>query len=405
MKILFTTPIIEHPAAGGPQLRIENSIKALAIISELHVIARNYKKNIGGNDAIRFYNKYACDFSFAPSVKKLSSNRYIRKIQKIFRSFLLSELQRDANYILQIAKQNNINTVWFGYGNISYDLIKLIKKLNPSLNLICDTDSVWSRFLLRELPYEKDKKRAAQIKAAGEAKEKEEQEWVDLCDITTAVSDVDLNYYSNIATDKSKIMLFSNVIDLDTYSNHPKKPVEFKSPNLYLAGSFGPKSAMDKAARWFIDDIFPLVKKEIPSIHFYIVGSGSKETLSDIKDSNISILGKLPSVLPYLCYADVSLVPLKFESGTRFKIMEAAACNIPIVSTTLGAEGIPVEHEKSILIADSEEEFSNSIIKIIEDKKFSENIAKNCYSLIEQNNSITSLVNEAEKIVERLNND
>jgi glycosyltransferase involved in cell wall biosynthesis len=402
MKILFTSPILEHPPAGGPQLRIENSIKALSKVSELFIISRNAEYLMGGKDATEFYTSFTRNFSFGPSIIGLSANKYIRKVQRVYRRLFTSGLLADAQYIVKIAKENNINIIWFGYGNISYDLIKLVKKLEPEFKIICDTDSVWSRFVLRELPYETDPKRIEKIKSDGTAKELEEADWVNVCDVTTAVSDVDLNYYSNLAADKSKVMLFSNVIDLETYKNLPSKPEGFKKPSVYLAGTFGPKSAMDKAARWFIEDIYPLVKKEIPDIHFYIVGNGSKQTLSDIEDDSISIMGKMPSVLPYLCNTDVSLVPLRFESGTRFKIMEAAACKIPIVSTTLGAEGIPVEHGKDILIADEPQQFANAIINLIKDKRYATKIADNCYSLISRYNSVDSLCQEAKKIIERL---
>ncbi len=403
MKILFTSPIIEHPAAGGPQLRIENSIKALSKVSELYVVSRSTKRNTGGEQAINFYTSFVKHFSLAPSVDNLSLNRYVNKLQRIFRFIFKSEIVQDAEYLLNIVDKERIKIIWFGFGNISFDLIKIIKEARPDLKVVCDTDSVWSRFVLRELPYEKDEKRIAKIKADGLAKEKEEQEWVNLCDITTAVSEVDADYYKNLANDKSKIMLFSNVIDMNNYTQKISKPENFKTPNIYLAGTFGPKSAMDKAARWFIDDIYPIIKKEIPEIHFYIIGNGSKETLFDIKDDSISILGKVKSVLPYLTNADVSLVPLKFESGTRFKIMEAAACKIPIVSTELGAEGIPVTDGVDILIADDAKEFAQAVIKILKDKELSQRIAENCFNLVTANNSVDSLIIEAKEILKRLN--
>ena len=403
MKILYTSPIIEYPAAGGPQLRIENSIKALSKVSDLYVVSRSTKRNIGGEEAIKFYTSLVKHFSLAPSVDNLSLNRYINKLQRIFRFLFKSAIVKDAEYLLNIVDKERIKIIWFGFGNISFDLIKIIKEARPDLNVVCDTDSVWSRFVLRELPYEKDENRIAKIKADGLAKEKEEQEWVNLCDITTAVSEVDADYYKNLANDKSKIMLFSNVIDMNNYTQKIPKPENFKTPNIYLAGTFGPKSAMDKAARWFIEDIYPIVKKEIPEIHFYIIGSGSKETLSDIKDTSISILGKVKSVLPYLTNADVSLVPLKFESGTRFKIMEAAACKIPIVSTELGAEGIPVTDGVDILIADDAKEFAQAVIKILKDKELSKRIGENCFNLISANNSVDSLISEAKEILKRLN--
>jgi len=159
---------------------------------------------------------------------------------------------------------------------------------------------------------------------------------------------------------------------------------------------------MDKATRWVIERVLPVVKKEIPEIHFYIVGAGSDHTLSDINDPSITITGKLDSVLPYLCNADVSLVPLKFESGTRFKILEAGACNIPVVSTTLGAEGIPLTDQKDVLIAEEPEEFANSVIRIIRDKEYAGYVASNCRTLVEQRYSINRLAEEAKDILDYL---
>jgi glycosyltransferase involved in cell wall biosynthesis len=171
---------------------------------------------------------------------------------------------------------------------------------------------------------------------------------------------------------------------------------------MYLAGTFWSKSPMEEAARWTIEEVLPIIKKTYPDIHFYIIGQGSDKILSDIKDENITVTGKLKSVLPYLCNSDVSLVPLMFESGTRFKILEAAACGIPIVSTVLGAEGINITNGQNILIADESQEFADAVLKILSDKAFAEELALNCKKFIQKNYSIEKLVNEAEEIIEYL---
>ncbi|HEY3375026.1 MAG TPA: glycosyltransferase family 4 protein [Candidatus Aquicultor sp.] len=397
MKVLFTTPILEHPAAGGPQLRIENSIKALSRVSELYVVSRISRHYIGGVEAERFYRKYSKEFMYAPSAVEFHNNRYIRLMQRAYRKLFGNK--GDAQFIVDFIRKNDIDAIWFGYGNISFPLIKEIKQIMPDLKLVCDTDSVWSRFVLRELPYESDPTRKAEIEKAGREKEQEEKEWVNLCEVTTAVSEIDADYYRGLAIDPSRIRIFSNVIDLNSYKATQVPPAEFKKPCMYLAGSFGPKSAMDKAARWVIEHVLPIVRKSIPNIHFYIVGRGSKETLGDVKDPDITITGKLPSVLPYLFNADVALVPLKFESGTRFKIMEAGTCGIPIVSTTLGAEGIPVTDGQDIIIADTPEEFASGIIKIIQNKELGEKLAQECMNLIQERYSVESLAQEAKEIL------
>jgi glycosyltransferase involved in cell wall biosynthesis len=404
MKILFTTPVLEHPAAGGPQLRVENSIIALNRVSELHVLSRVDKKSLGGDAAEKFFREHCREFVYLPSITGLSNNLNIRKCQRISRKLLRALLfENDADFIIDYAEKKSIDLLWFGYGNISYPLIKEIKNKRPSLKIVCDTDSVWSRFILRELPYENDPVRKNEIERKGRSKEQEEREWVKLCDVTTAVSAVDAEYYRKLATDKQKIHIFSNVIDIGSYKNPPPPPVGFKTPSIYLAGSFGYyHSPMDTAARWVIEEILPLVRKAISNVHFYIVGRSSDLFFGQLNDPGITATGKLDSVLPFLCNSDVALVPLKFESGTRFKILEAGVCKVPLVSTTLGAEGIPVVDGVHILISDAPHDFAQAIIRLLNDRNLANHIAQNCHQIVTEHFSVEALSCEAENILDYL---
>lgn len=397
MKVLFTTPVLGYPAIGGPQLRIKNTIKALNQISELHIVSRVRLKA----EAENYYKSQSNFFLYTPQDNKLySSIGIIRKIQSVLKEKIFSH--NEADYIIDYADKYQIKIIWCGYGNISYDLMKAIKKKRPDLKVICDTDSVWSRFVLRELPYESDPQKRNSIREKGRQKEKEEKSWVKFCDITTGVSDIDMDFYKSIADDKSKIALCSNVIDPEDYNIVPPPPEKYKTPNIYLAGTFWKGSPMEKSARWVIEEIFPLVKKEIPQIHFYILGKNSDVILDDISDPNITITGTVRSALPYLFHANVAIVPLTFESGTRFKILEAGGCGVPIVSTTLGAEGIPVMHEKHIMIADDALAFAKSIIALIKNKDKAKALAANCRMLVEEKFSIESHKKEIQHIINKL---
>ncbi|MGZ6303270.1 MAG: glycosyltransferase family 4 protein [Ktedonobacteraceae bacterium] len=310
-----------------------------------------------------------------------------------------SLLTRDSAFILRYVREHSIDIVWCGYGNISFELIRALKQEEPTLKVVCDTDSVWSRYVLRGLPFERSLARKAQIYRAGKKKEQEERMWVNLADVTTAVSEVDAAYYRALAKEPNRIKIFSNVIDLDAYQRPPARDCSHLKPFIYLAGTFWPGSPMDDAAQWLVHHVLPIVKRKIPHVRLIIVGSGSSETLSEITAPNVSIAGKVKTVLPYLYNADVSAVPLFFESGTRFKILEAGACGIPVVSTTLGAEGIPVTHGKDILLADSPTAFAESIIKLICDKELAQQIAFNLQTLVQARFSIAALHDEAEHII------
>lgn len=407
-KLLFATPVLHHPPIGGPTLRIENSIKALSRISDLYLYIRIGEKHIGGREATRFYKKISKGVIYSPHVKPNSPSQIFLK--RLFNYISMKVLKRkifdiyypggceDYEDILVFARKLKPDAIWLGYGNISYPLLNFLKE-NSNYPIILDTDSVWSRFVLRGLPFAKNESEIDKIRQEGKAKEIEEAWGTRLANITTAVSEIDAEYYRALATKPNQIMLFSNVIDLDSYKNIPPKDNSISNPNIYLAGTFWPGSPMEEAARWVIEKILPTLLKSLESIQLNILGYGSDRVLKDIDHDNVNVLGKVDSVLPYLCHADIILVPLKFESGTRFKILEAGACSKAVVSTTLGAEGIPVVDGEHIMIADSPDDFSKAILQLLKDQKLRDQLGKNLNKLIGENYSLANLENEGKFIL------
>lgn len=398
MKILFTSPILEHPAIGGPQLRIENSIKALSEICDVFILNRAVIENKEQKITQIFFKKFSIQYHSHFLHEKKISNTLPSKLFQLSRD-RLTNTKRSFKLLSKIVTENNISIVWFGYGNISYSLIKKVKKNLPDLILVCDTDSVWSRFILRELPYANNFRKIS-IYFKGLFKKHEEKKFVKLCDVTTAVSEVDANYYRTLTKNRNKVKVFANVIDFNNYANIQVNAKELQKPSVYLAGTFGHyNSPMDMAARWLIQEIMPIVWKTLPNVHLYILGRNSKEQFSHIDNKNISVLGKVDSVVPYLKSVDVALVPLHFESGTRFKILEAAACQVPVVSTSLGAEGLDIRDGVDLLIADSATEFSDAILELLSNPEFSRAIALNCHNQVKSSNSLEALQSQGQKIL------
>ena len=150
MRVLFTTPILEHPAAGGPQLRIENSIKSLARVCELDIIHRAPYPSASVERTDSYFAKYARSYH---SWFDYAANRRLRPIFRIIERIFPLNQNRQINKLVKYVNANEINVIWFGYGNISYPLIAGLKRNIPHVKVVCDTDSVWSRFVLRELPF------------------------------------------------------------------------------------------------------------------------------------------------------------------------------------------------------------------------------------------------------------
>ncbi len=403
--VLFATPILHYPPLGGPDLRIDSSIKALSRVSKVHVYCRTNLASIGGSGTLKFYERYAqkcylASFespgSWRINLAKRVSNALSRRI--FGRPLFDVAHQESFNSLLDLADQINADIIWLAFGNISYPLLRYLKE-RQGRPVVLDTDSVWSRFILRGLPYASTDEERAEIETRGSEKVEEERWGTALADVTTAVSEVDAGYYRTLAKKPDRVQIFCNAIDLESYWPRPPVPPKLKKPCLLLAGTFYFRSPMEDAARWIIDYIFPVIQRQLPNVHLYIVGKHSDRMLADIHNPGITVTGTVPSVLPYLHHSAAALVPLRYESGTRFKILEAGACGIPVVSTTLGAEGLPVQNGENVLIADDAPQFAKCTIDILTQPALGARLGQRLHELVRASYSVQALSDQAGEIL------
>ncbi|MBM7866599.1 glycosyltransferase [Heliobacterium gestii] len=122
------------------------------------------------------------------------------------------------------------------------------------------------------------------------------------------------------------------------------------------------------AIEWFGKAIWPIVRSKRREMNLNIVGSGAPEWLK--KEPNVSVKGYVPNLEEEYECSDVVISPVRFGAGTRLKIIEAMMNGKPIVSTTLGAEGIGAEHGKHMLFADTPEAFAKAIMAYVDDEEY-----------------------------------
>jgi len=120
------------------------------------------------------------------------------------------------------------------------------------------------------------------------------------------------------------------------------------------------------AARYFSREIWPALRQEWPELKWRLVGRNPEAVERYVRgDARIERTGPVADAMPYLAAAKVAVVPLLSGSGTRLKIIEAWAAGTPVVSTTLGAEGLPVRHGESILLADAPGDFAAAVSRLL----------------------------------------
>ncbi|MBA4313286.1 MAG: hypothetical protein C0417_11730 [Chlorobiaceae bacterium] len=155
---------------------------------------------------------------------------------------------------------------------------------------------------------------------------------------------------------------------------------------------------------YFLDTIFPIIQKTIPDIKIYIVGNNPPKNLLSRASNNIVITGFVDDVRPYINRSSVYVVPLRMGSGTRLKVLEAMSMRIPIVTTSMGCEGINVVDNESVLIANEPESFAESVIKLLNNKNLRQTLTENGFELMKSKYEWSVIGNDLERTLQTLVN-
>jgi glycosyltransferase involved in cell wall biosynthesis len=118
----------------------------------------------------------------------------------------------------------------------------------------------------------------------------------------------------------------------------------------------------------FTKKILPLIRAKCPTVEFWIVGLGPAQEILDLDDGKaVRVFPDVPEVIDYVREAAVSVVPLRIGGGTRLKILESLAAGVPVVSTTVGVEGIALVPDTHLFVADEPQDFANRVCRLLGD--------------------------------------
>lgn len=191
-------------------------------------------------------------------------------------------------------------------------------------------------------------------------------------DAVLAVSEEDQTALIEAAGVERPISVIPIAVDTDEMS-----PVKRRSDAhhlLHLGTMYWPPNI--DGVNWFIREVLPLIRRRRPDVVLDIVGSRPPDHLVRLgqEDDGIQVPGYVDDPTPYLEQAAAFLVPLRAGGGMRVKILNALAQGLPIVSTTLGAEGIDVRHGENILLADTPHEFAAAVQSLMDDAALAERL-------------------------------
>jgi sugar transferase (PEP-CTERM/EpsH1 system associated) len=181
-----------------------------------------------------------------------------------------------------------------------------------------------------------------------------------------AVSDRDRDTFTRVypGAVRGAISVVPTGVDTEFFAPAPSPE---KGRRLVFTGSMDWLPNED-AMTYFCREILPRIRADIPDVSLDIVGRAPTAAVQKLAaDHGITVTGRVEDVRPFMRDAAVYVVPLRIAGGTRLKIFEAMAMAKAVVSTSVGAEGLPLEHGRHLMLADEPQAFARSVVRLLRD--------------------------------------
>jgi sugar transferase (PEP-CTERM/EpsH1 system associated) len=230
-----------------------------------------------------------------------------------------------------------------------------------------------------------------------------EQRYLREADHVLAVSQTDADFFAR-ELPPEKLTVVPTGVDIEYF--RPLRSEE--EPNsLVFTGSMDWMPNED-GIFYFAEEILPRIFEELPNARLSVVGrkpSARLKALAATDPHHLHLTGWVDDIRPYLAQSAVCIVPLRVGSGTRLKIFEAMGMGKAIVSTTIGAEGLPVRHGVEILLADSPDDFAKSVVTLLGDAAARRRLGTTARELVEAKYGWGSVAKEFAAALEKVVSD
>jgi len=377
MRIVFVSGWYPYPADNGARIRIFNLVKELARRHTIHFVsfyddysAPSRSRILPLSElcaSVQIVKRPAYHRSLVPVIMSLISQkppyiaqRYNPDMSDVVKKCIyenkpdliaLSEIQNlpvleDLSFRIPVLlEQFEAGTIWE-----REDTFRGLRRITHSI-----TRHTWEKFILSQI----DKLQGITVPSIEEGK------------IVQRL--LASRNHTNIP-----VALISNGICGD-FCNYPI--VKKEDDILIYQGSLE-FSANHDAMEYFLTEIMPLIKKDEPEVLLRITGAYDGADVSMFNHENVDLTGYLDDMVHAVSAAAVCVIPLRFGSGTRIKALEAMALGTPVVSTAKGVEGLDVEDEVHVLIADNSELFAQKVIRLLSDIELRHRLITNARQLV-----------------------
>lgn len=150
---------------------------------------------------------------------------------------------------------------------------------------------------------------------------------------------------------------------------------------LFFVGGFA-HAPNEDGVMWFVQEVLPLVHRELPDVVFTIVGSNPPKAVRELASERVRVAGFVKDISPYFLNSRVFVAPLRFGAGVKGKVIQSMGFGLPVVTTPIGAEGMDMQEGSEILTAEGAEEFARKVVDLYGGKALWEELSRNSASAI-----------------------
>jgi glycosyltransferase involved in cell wall biosynthesis len=398
MKILIISPRVLIPPRSGYAIRLLSLIKGLSQNNKIDLVAINF--DALQEEDIAELRKY-CQNVFLASWRKRSKLQQVWPIMKkfmkkepFFTKYVESEDLKKLVYNLSHKEKYQIIIVEHSV------MATYFHSLHPKhgAKTVLDMYDICFSKYHSMYRYENNIFKKIKLLLSWLPLRKWEAKMASFFDMVITVSEPDKKLILS-RMPNCNVMIVANGVDTKTHRPFPR---EGRGENIFFVGAMDYEPNVD-AILYFCNEIFNLIKKNRPNCTLIVVGKSPPAQIIGLnKRPGIMIVGEVEDVKPFYKKSLISVVPLRSGGGTRLKILEAMALGTPVVSTSIGCEGLHVENNRNILIADNPADFAQQITNLLTDVELWNWISQNGRSLVEGNYDWEKISSEYWAILEEL---
>jgi len=376
MRILWITNWLPYPPATGYTIRVYNLMKRAALRHQIDLVS--YVRASDGADAVAHLKSMCANVIIIPDDEgRLPKNlwQFIKgKLQAVFCPWKTYVNPEMSQVIKGLTSQKEYDFIQIEDSFMAETIVNVSPRFHPKKLLsFIDIDFIRYQRMVKITP---DIKRKIKYGLRSLAMRRWEPYYAAHFDLLFAMSIRDKEILHKI-TPELNVEILPNGVDTQILGLLPQ---ENPTSNIIFVGNMAYYPNED-AMLYFIEDILPLVREQIPA-QLFVVGGNATENMLGFNGIGIHVTGYVEDVKPFYEMGQVFVVPLRAGGGTRLKILEAMSLGRAVVSTTIGCEGIDAEDGKNILIADDARVFAEKVVQLIRNDELRRDVVKNGRQLV-----------------------